>query len=182
MPSISKKSSMPVRLSDILNITGTDTFLAGGHSLPGRDFLPCKIRLQRRHTGIDQQQAVVIMGHQREAFHHQMALAFKKSRNIFLSSFTPYLFTFLSSKIANLSYYKFNFFPCQRRPVLFPAHFTIHQHNGAKTRSTESNRPPIMPCLQSFSVISLLTSIVSRLSFFSSFSPLVRYKRVAHSK
>ena len=73
-----KKSSMPVRLSDILNITGTDTFLAGGHSLPGRDFLPCKIRLQRRHTGIDQQQAVVIMGHQREAFHHQMALAFKK--------------------------------------------------------------------------------------------------------
>ena len=78
IPQHFKKSPMPVRLADVLDITGTDTFLTGCHPFPGRDFLSRKIRLQRRHTGIDQQKAVVIVGHQGEAFHHQMSLAFEK--------------------------------------------------------------------------------------------------------
>ena len=43
------------------------------------------------------------MRNQGEAFHRQMSLALKNSRNILLSSFTPVLFTLLSS----VSYFYF---------------------------------------------------------------------------
>ena len=65
-------------LSHIFNIAGTDTFLAGGHPSSGRNLRACEIRLQRSHTGIDQQKALVIVRHERKALHHQMSLALKK--------------------------------------------------------------------------------------------------------
>ncbi len=65
-------------LAHILDIAGADALLACGHPFSGRNLRPCKIRFQRSHAGIDQQQALVIMRNQRKALHGQMALTFKK--------------------------------------------------------------------------------------------------------
>ena len=65
------------------DITGADTLLAGGHTSSRRNLLSGEIWLQRSHTGIDQQQAVVIMWHQRETLHCQMTFAFKKIQILF---------------------------------------------------------------------------------------------------
>ena len=50
-----KKCAVAGSLAYIFNITGTDTFLTGGHPFSGRHLSACKVWLQRRHTGIDQQ-------------------------------------------------------------------------------------------------------------------------------
>ena len=59
-----KECTMTGGLSDILDVAGPDTFLAGGHPSSRRNLLSCKIRLQRCHTRIDQQKAVIVMRHQ----------------------------------------------------------------------------------------------------------------------
>ena len=59
-----KKCTVAGCLSYIFNISGTDTFLAGSHTLAGRDLLSGKIRLKRRHAGIDEQKALIIMRYQ----------------------------------------------------------------------------------------------------------------------
>ena len=59
-----KKCTVTGCLSYIFNISGTDTFLAGSHTLAGRDLLSGKIRLKRRHAGIDEQKALIIMRYQ----------------------------------------------------------------------------------------------------------------------
>ena len=56
-----KKGTVTCRLSYIFDITGTNTFLAGCHSCFRRNLSACKIRFQRCHTGIDQQQTLIIM-------------------------------------------------------------------------------------------------------------------------
>ena len=64
-----KEGAMSRRLADILQISCTDTFLTGRNAPSRRNLLPCKIWLKRRHTGIDQQKAVVIVRYQRKALH-----------------------------------------------------------------------------------------------------------------
>ena len=64
--------------SDILDITGTDTFLARCHPIARRDLCPRKIWLERRHSRIDEQKALIILGNQRKTLHNQMALALEK--------------------------------------------------------------------------------------------------------
>ena len=51
-----KKGGVASVLTDILNIAGTDAFLAGGNPLSGRNLLAGKVGLQRRHTGVDEKQ------------------------------------------------------------------------------------------------------------------------------
>ena len=65
-------------LSDILDISGTDTLLTGSDSALRRDLRARKVRLQRRHACIDQQKAVVIVRYKRKAVHNQMILALKE--------------------------------------------------------------------------------------------------------
>ena len=45
----------------VVDITCTDTFLAGCHSLAGRDFLTSKVCFHGCHTRVDQQQAVDVL-------------------------------------------------------------------------------------------------------------------------
>ena len=66
-------------LTDTLNIRSTDTLLAGGDTSPGRGLDAEEVVLHRSHTGVDQQQAVVILRHQAEGRQPQVSLAFKKS-------------------------------------------------------------------------------------------------------
>ena len=51
----------------VIDISGTDTLLACGHSLAGGSFQTSEIRLQRSHAGVDDQKALVLIGDQREA-------------------------------------------------------------------------------------------------------------------
>ena len=48
-----KKGTVTRGLSDVFDITGADTLLAGTNPPSGGDFLSGKIRLQRSHTGVD---------------------------------------------------------------------------------------------------------------------------------
>ena len=73
-----KKGAMAGCFTYIFDIACTDTLLAGTHTSPRRDLLTGKIGLERRHTGIDQQKAVVIVRYQRKALHLQMFLALEK--------------------------------------------------------------------------------------------------------
>ena len=44
-----KERTVAGRLSDVLDISRSDTFLTCGHSFPGRDLLPCKVWFQGCH-------------------------------------------------------------------------------------------------------------------------------------
>ena len=69
-----------------LNIRGTDALLAGGNPMAGRLFLAQEPFFHGSHAAVNQQQAVVVLGHQGKTAQAQMFLAFKK-REIFLSQF-----------------------------------------------------------------------------------------------
>ena len=56
-----EESAVPRGLADVLQVACTDALLAGGHALPGGDFLACEIRLEGGHTGVDDQKALVVM-------------------------------------------------------------------------------------------------------------------------
>ncbi|CDB30015.1 uncharacterized protein BN490_01226 [Firmicutes bacterium CAG:137] len=73
-----KVGSMAGRFADVLNVAGTDAFLAGTHPAAGRLHLSLEIGLHRRHAGIDQQQRLVILGNQRKAGQAQVPLALKE--------------------------------------------------------------------------------------------------------
>ena len=62
-----KISTMTGRLTNILNITGTDTLLAGADASSGRLHLALKIGLHGCHTGINQQQRGIVLWNQRKA-------------------------------------------------------------------------------------------------------------------
>ena len=73
-----KKRQMTCCLTNILNISCTDTLLTGCYSALRRNLLSREIWLEWCHTRIDQQKAVIIVRNQRKALHRQMILAFKK--------------------------------------------------------------------------------------------------------
>ena len=60
-------------LAYVLDVAGTDTFLAGRHATARRLLLTGKVRLQRCHAGIDQQQGLIALRDQRKARQTQMA-------------------------------------------------------------------------------------------------------------
>ena len=65
-------------LAHVLDVAGADALLAGGHPVAGRHLGTGEIGLERGHTRINQQQALVVVGHQRKAGQAQMALALKE--------------------------------------------------------------------------------------------------------
>ena len=65
-------------LADVFDITGTDTLLTGADTLTGRLNFAGEVGLHRCHTGIDQQQGLVILGNQGKAGQAQMILGFKE--------------------------------------------------------------------------------------------------------
>ena len=69
--------------ADALNVRGTDALLAGGNPVTGRLLLTQEPFFHGRHAAVDQQQAGVILRHQREAAQPQMALALKKAQELF---------------------------------------------------------------------------------------------------
>ena len=64
-----KKRTVPRCLPHVLNIPCADALLAGGNPPLRGNLLSSKIRLQRRHPRINQQQTLIVMRHQRKAFH-----------------------------------------------------------------------------------------------------------------
>ena len=66
-------------VADVLNVAGADALLAGGHPAAGGLLLPGEPGLHGGHARVDQQQAGVVLGDQREAGQAQMALALKKA-------------------------------------------------------------------------------------------------------
>ena len=71
-----KECTMACGFTYILDITCTDTFLAGTYSCSRRDFSTCKIWFQRSHTCVDQQKTLISLWYQGKAFHYQMSFAF----------------------------------------------------------------------------------------------------------
>ena len=66
-----------------LDIGRADAFLAGRHAAARRRQLAGKILFQRRHAGVDEQQAFVVLRHQRKARQPQMPFAFKEFQILF---------------------------------------------------------------------------------------------------
>ena len=66
-----------------LDIGRADAFLAGGHPLAGRRDLPGEIFFHRRHAGIDEQEAVIVLRDEREARQAKVPLGFKKAQVFF---------------------------------------------------------------------------------------------------
>ena len=75
---------MTVRFTHLLNIRGANALLASGHPGSGGCDLAGKVLFHGSHTGVDQQQAVIPLGHQRKAGQPQVALALKE-RQVLLS-------------------------------------------------------------------------------------------------
>ena len=73
-----KEGAVARRLADILEVAGADALLAGRDPAARRNLLPRKVGLERRHAGIDDQQAVVVVRHQRETVHAQTSLLLKE--------------------------------------------------------------------------------------------------------
>ena len=69
--------------ANALDIRGADALLAGGHAVTGRLFLSQKPLFHRCHAAVDEQQAGVVLGHQREAVQTQVALALKEAQVLF---------------------------------------------------------------------------------------------------
>ena len=81
-----KIGAMTGSFADVLNVTGTNTFLAGTYPMTRRLYLTLKVGLHRCHAGIDQQQRRIILRNQRKAGKAKMPLAFKE-RQKHLSQF-----------------------------------------------------------------------------------------------
>ena len=73
-----KEGAVPRGFPDILDIPCADAFLTGSDPLPGRDLLPREVGLQGGHAGIDQKEALIIVGDQRKALHPEVLLLLKK--------------------------------------------------------------------------------------------------------
>ena len=78
-----KISAVAISFADSFNIRRANTFLAGGNSCARRLFLAREIFFHGCHTGIDKQQAVIVMRYQRIARKAQMTLAFEKGKILF---------------------------------------------------------------------------------------------------
>ena len=84
IPQHFEESMMASGTAYIFNISGTDTFLAGRHSVFRWFYLTGEVRLQWRHAGTDQEKAGVILWNQGETLQPQMVFfIFKKRKIIF---------------------------------------------------------------------------------------------------
>ncbi len=66
-------------LADVLNVAGANALLAGADAVARRLLLALEIGLHRRHAGVDEQEACIPLGNQREARQTKMILCLKKA-------------------------------------------------------------------------------------------------------
>ena len=76
-------STVSGSLTNIFNIAGTHTLLAGANTLAGRLLLTGKEGLHGSHTGIDQQQRCIVLRNQRKSGQTQMIFALKICQKAF---------------------------------------------------------------------------------------------------
>ena len=65
-------------MADVVDVRGPDALLTGGHTVAGRSDFSREELLHRRHTGVDEQKALVSVGHERVARQPQMLFTFKE--------------------------------------------------------------------------------------------------------
>ena len=65
-------------VADVVDVRGPDALLTGGHTVAGRSDFSREELLHRRHTGVDEQKALVSVGHERVARQPQMLFTFKE--------------------------------------------------------------------------------------------------------
>ena len=73
-----EERTVSCRLSDVVDVSGTDTLLTGSHALRRRGFHSGKIRFQRCHSRVDNQKTLVILRNQRSTLSGIMTLADKE--------------------------------------------------------------------------------------------------------
>ena len=78
-----KEGAMAGSDANTLDIRGADALLAGGHAMTGRLLLCQEPLFHGSHAAVDQQQAGVVLRHQREAVQTQVALALKEAQVLF---------------------------------------------------------------------------------------------------
>ena len=66
---------MTGRDADIVDVIRADALLTSRHSVLRRSFYTQKIRLQRRHSGVDDKQRLIVLRNQRGALPRVMSLA-----------------------------------------------------------------------------------------------------------
>ena len=70
-------------VADVVDVGSTDALLTGRHTVAGRRDLSREELLHRGHTGVDEQQALVSVGHERIARQPQVLFAFKELKEAF---------------------------------------------------------------------------------------------------
>ena len=96
-----KEGAVTGRLADVFDVAGADALLAGADPVPRRLLFSLEPGLHRRHAGVDEQQARVILGNQREARQAQVALGFKEAEkhlSQFVQSVVFHVFSSFSVK------------------------------------------------------------------------------------
>ena len=76
-------SSVAVVLTNVVDIGGTDAFLAGGYSVARGFFLAKEPFFHRCHTGVDEKKALIIFGEKGKAGKPFVTFAFKKAEEAF---------------------------------------------------------------------------------------------------
>ena len=70
-------------VSHSFKVGSSYALLAGTNSVARRNFLTCEELLHRRHTGVYQQKAVIVLGNERVAGKAKVVLGFKKGKVLF---------------------------------------------------------------------------------------------------
>ena len=91
-------------LADVLDIAGADALLAGADAMARRLLVALEVGLHRRHAGVDEQQARVILRDEREARQTQVSLRLEKAQEHFAQFIqTIWFHNHLSSKSNSLA-------------------------------------------------------------------------------
>ena len=78
-----KERAVTRRDAHALNVRRADAFLAGGDTVARRLLLAEEPFFHRRHAGVDQQKAVIVVGHQGKAVQTKVSFAFKERKVFF---------------------------------------------------------------------------------------------------
>ena len=78
-----KIGAVPGRLADVFDVARADALLTGRHAAAGRLFLALEPRLHRRHAGVDEQDRLVILRHERKTRQPQMTFRLEELQEHF---------------------------------------------------------------------------------------------------
>ena len=78
-----KERTVTCGVTDAFEVRRSDTLLAGADAVSGRGNFTCEELLHRCHTGVDEQERLVVVGNEREARQAKVILALKESEVLF---------------------------------------------------------------------------------------------------